>query len=655
MNSLTKESQSAVSQLKGPILIIGASGFVGANLFNYINNVRSDVIASIRTEKGWRLESVSEDQVCKIDINDAASIESAMNHIKPKTIYNCSAFGAYSFEDQQHKIYQTNLDGTIKLINVLRNHNIHSFIHAGSSSEYGLNSHAPTEEMACMPDSDYSISKLAASNYINLVGKKNGFPGISLRLYSVYGPLEDSSRLIPTLIKKGLKKSYPRFVNKNISRDFIYVQDVCNAFVMAALNINPSIYGEIFNIGSGEKTTIENLAYVAKNTFDIIEDPQFGSLENRKWDLSNWFSNPSKAKDILGWEAKTSIQTGLNKTVEWTKDFPISQKTITSKKITAKNNKSISAIIACYKDESAIPIMYEELSLVFKKIKVDYEIIFVNDCSPDNSRNVIQEISKNDHKVLGVNHSRNFGSQIAFISGMVIASKDAVVLLDGDLQDPPFLIEKFYEKWIEGNDVVYGRRVKREMGRITEFQYKMFYRILSKYSYLDIPRDAGDFSLLDKKVVKLILSFPEKDIFLRGVRAYIGLKQTGVDYIRPERRFGKSTNNFMKNIDWAKRGIFSFSNSPLALLSTGGMLLLLISIMMILTFIALRVLFPDQAPEGATSILVSIFTFGALNILAIGIVGEYIGKILIEVKQRPRLIRESIIKNGEEDHLNDIL
>jgi dolichol-phosphate mannosyltransferase len=111
----------------------------------------------------------------------------------------------------------------------------------------------------------------------------------------------------------------------------------------------------------------------------------------------------------------------------------------------------------------------------------------------------------------------------------------------------------------------------------------------------------------------------------------------------------------MKNIDWAKRGIFSFSNSPLALLSTGGMLLLLISIMMILTFIALRVLFPDQAPEGATSILVSIFTFGALNILAIGIVGEYIGKILIEVKQRPRLIRESIIKNGEEDHLNDIL
>ena len=187
---------------------------------------------------------------------------------------------------------------------------------------------------------------------------------------------------------------------------------------------------------------------------------------------------------------------------------------------------------------------------------------------------------------------------------------------------------------------------QKENERIVEFQYKMFYKVFSKFSYLDIPRDTGDFSLLDKKVVKVILNFQEKHLFLRGIRAYVGFNQVGVEYFRPERRFGKSTNNFFKNIDWAKKGIFSFSNSPLAFLTASGFILLIISFILIMTFIILRIIYPDIAPEGATTILVSIFTFGALNILAIGIVGEYIGKILIEVKQRPRLIRESIIRNG---------
>ena len=153
--------------------------------------------------------------------------------------------------------------------------------------------------------------------------------------------------------------------------------------------------------------------------------------------------------------------------------------------------------------------MYKELSSVFKKLKIEYEIIFVNDCSPDHSKELILKISKNDPRVVGINHSRNFGSQMAFVSGMEIAKGDSVVLLDGDLQDPPKIIEKFYEKWEEGYDVVYGVRAKREMKRIVEFQYKMFYKVFSKFSYLDIPRDAGDFSLLDKKVVKVILNFQE--------------------------------------------------------------------------------------------------------------------------------------------------
>ena len=172
-----------------------------------------------------------------------------------------------------------------------------------------------------------------------------------------------------------------------------------------------------------------------------------------------------------------------------------------------------SDLIACYKDNQAIPIMYERLKATFTKLNIDFEIIFVNDCSPDDTEEVIRAISRNDRRVLGISHSRNFGSQSAFKSGMEIASKNACVLLDGDLQDPPELIEQFVQRWRDGYDVIYGRRVKREASLFMQFAYKAFYRVFDYFSYVPIPHDAGDFSLMDKRVVEAILRFPERDLF----------------------------------------------------------------------------------------------------------------------------------------------
>ena len=229
--------------------------------------------------------------------------------------------------------------------------------------------------------------------------------------------------------------------------------------------------------------------------------------------------------------------------------------------------KIISAIIACYKDNQAIPIMYDRLKAVFNKIDVGYEIIFVNDGSPDNTEEILKKLTENDEKVIGINHARNFGSQMAFTSGMEISKGDAIVFLDGDLQDPPEIIEDFYYKWQEGFDVVYGVRVKREVNMLMQFSYKLFYRIFRKMSYVSIPLDAGDFSLIDRKVVEVLKQFPERDRFLRGLRAWVGFKQTGIPYTRPERMFGKTTNNFLKNLNWASKGVFSFSFVPLQLIS----------------------------------------------------------------------------------------
>jgi dolichol-phosphate mannosyltransferase len=302
--------------------------------------------------------------------------------------------------------------------------------------------------------------------------------------------------------------------------------------------------------------------------------------------------------------------------------------------------------------------MYERLKKIFAELEIDHEIIFVNDDSPDGSEEVIRELSGRDRHVVGISHSRNFGSQAAFRSGMEIATMNACVLLDGDLQDPAELIGAFVSKWKEGFEIVYGRRVKREASLLARFAYKMFYRIFDTFSYLDIPHDAGDFSLIDRRAVKAMLRYGERDFFLRGIRASVGFKQTGIDYNRPKRMFGRSTNNFLRNVGWAKKGILAFSYTPLSALSFFGTLLFALTVLLGAAQFASRLLFPMAAPKGATTIILSILFFGSLNLLGIAIVGEYIAKILEETKRRPHFIRNSIIRHGEvrsaEEPLGDV-
>jgi dolichol-phosphate mannosyltransferase len=308
----------------------------------------------------------------------------------------------------------------------------------------------------------------------------------------------------------------------------------------------------------------------------------------------------------------------------------------------------ISCIIACYKDEQAIPIMYQRIVTTFNKIEAEYEIIFVNDSSPDQSLEAILELSAKDSNVIGINHRRNFGSQSAFLSGMKVSTGDAVVLMDGDLQDPPELIEEFFKKWQEGNNVVYGVRNKREVSFITQFLYKSFYKIFNKVASFKVPVDAGDFSLIDRESVNEILNFKEFDIFLRAIRAYIGGKQIGVPYFRPERMFGKSTNNFFKNIGWATKGILSVSRVPLTLVSFVGAVLFLIGLITSIVFLFLFSL--GRVEIGSEIIILAIIlniSIGLISLVSIAAIGEYVGRILEETKHRPRYLVASYIKNGE--------
>ncbi len=638
----TREIPQLAAALEGPIAVFGAGGFIGANIVHALSAHRGDVYAvTHQSFRPWRLNDIEQRCIIKCDINSQQEVVDLFRTFKFRTVLFFAAYGAYAKQADGALIYQTNVLGLFNVLSAAEEQGVRAFVHAGSQSEYGTNCAGSAEDWELQPNSHYSVSKVAAAYMIRYWGQQRSLPAVNLRLYSAYGPWEESDRLIPALVQKGLSGAYPPLVDPEISRDFVYVADVVRAALLAALRGVESAKGESINICSGRKTTIRQVAMAARDLFGLDTEPAWGSMGNRAWDLKDWYGDPELAKAKLGWESTTSFERGLALTTEW---FSANQGLVPTVylPVDVLSPVRITAVIACYKDAQAVPLMHERLTAVFRSMQVEYEIVFVNDASPDNTAEVASAIAAKDPRVIVIEHSRNFGSQSAFLSGMSIATGNAVVLMDGDLQDPPELIPQFFEKWHrEGYDVVYGRRVRREASVLMGLAYKGFYRLFRQMAHISVPVDAGDFSLIDRKVVDQMLLLPETDQFLRGLRAWVGFRQTGVDYVRPERMFGVSTNNLLRNLRWARKGIFSFSYAPLEFLLFGGLALIALAALALVGTIAIR-LYDPAVPRGITTIVALILGFGGLQLFATAIVGEYVGKILEETKKRPKFIVRSI-------------
>ena len=637
----TDADREQARKLQGPIWVVGASGFIGAKLFFSLARLRPDVFAVSRhVESSWRLLHCPYPNRITLDVTVARDVEAAVKKHRPRTVFNLSAYGAYERQSAADRIHDVNYHGTFNLITALQESGCDAFVQAGTSSEYGLNCAGPAESAALEPNSDYAVSKVAASYLLGYHGRIKQFPCAHLRLYSVYGPWEERDRLVPTLVRLGLQGQYPPLVNPAITRDFLYVDDCTRAFVDAALVACRQQPGHTFNIATGAKTSLAGITGLVRELFAIPAEPVFGAMPNRKWDLANWYGEPARARAELGWTSRVTLAEGLALTTAWEK---LAAPHVRFGVVAPKAEK-LSAIVACYRDHQAIPVMHERLTKVFTTLGVDYEIIFVNDRSPTEDEVVIRRLCEDDSHVVGVSHSRNFGSQSAFLSGMEIATGDAVILLDGDLQDTPETIEAFYREWKKGHDVVFGIRVKREAAWYMQIFYKAFYRVLRHLSEVEMPVDAGDFSLIDRKVVDHLLQFPERDVFVRGLRAWVGFKQTGVPYVRPERMFGRTTNSMFKNIWWAKKAIFSFSLKPLHYIQGLGFAIFALSMALSLFYLVYYLLHPPEGARGITTIVLLVLGLGGIQLLSLSILGDYLGKVLEETKGRPRYIRARIFK-----------
>lgn len=302
------------------------------------------------------------------------------------------------------------------------------------------------------------------------------------------------------------------------------------------------------------------------------------------------------------------------------------------------NSIDISVIIPIYNEHQIINILYERLKTSVTKITHNYEFIFVNDGSKDSSLVELIKLSKIDKQVFYINFSRNFGHQIAVTAGLDMCKGEAVVIIDGDLQDPPEIIPELYNKYKEGYDVVYAKRATRKGESIfKKVTAKLFYRILRKITTIDIPLDTGDFRLINKKVVAYLKQMPEQNKFLRGQIAWLGFNQTQVLFNRDERKYGETAYPLSKMLNFAIDGITSFSDKPLLFVSKMGLLISFFSFLIILYAIYSHFIL-HQTITGWTSLIISTMFIGGIQLLSIGIIGEYISRINKNVKNRPLYI-----------------
>jgi len=315
----------------------------------------------------------------------------------------------------------------------------------------------------------------------------------------------------------------------------------------------------------------------------------------------------------------------------------------------------LSIVIPIYNEEENIQLLFDRLVSAGPLWRESFEVIFVDDGSSDSSVELIRQIIEKDERFKLIKLSRNFGHQAAITAGLNNAIGDAVIIMDGDLQDPPEELPRFLEKWREGYHVVYAIRAKRKESWFKRMAYYWFYRIMALISEIDIPLDSGDFCVMDRAIVDVLKNdFPERNRFVRGLRAYSGFKQIGIKYERAERSAGEVKYTFRKLVNLALDGLFDFSLIPLQIAIYLGLTISVLSFLSGFFLIIQRItdwkifgFSPTDVP-GMASLGVGIFFLGGITLMVLGIIGNYVGRIYMEVKKRPTYIIEELVgKNGK--------
>ena len=305
--------------------------------------------------------------------------------------------------------------------------------------------------------------------------------------------------------------------------------------------------------------------------------------------------------------------------------------------------QNISYVLPIYNEEDNVELFYKELCNTLKPSKnYTYELIFINDGSKDSSLAKLAKIAKKDKRVVLLNLSRNFGHQAAITAGLDYADGNAVIIMDTDLQDPPAVSLKLIEKWQEGYDVVYAQRKSRQDGWFKKLSANLYYRILSNSADITIPRNTGDFRLMDHRVVVELRKFREYNRYMRGLVSYLGFKQVALPFDRHARHAGESGWPLKKMVKFAADGMLGFSTTPIKFMNNMGLVIALLSFLAFILVGLIKIADPSKLVPGWAFIVMSIFFIGGVQLIMMGVLGSYIGRTYSEVQRRPLYIIDSI-------------
>jgi polyisoprenyl-phosphate glycosyltransferase len=308
----------------------------------------------------------------------------------------------------------------------------------------------------------------------------------------------------------------------------------------------------------------------------------------------------------------------------------------------------ISILAPLYNEKDTFPLLVERLNKVMEASSLKIEVVLVDDGSKDNTAELMAALALADKRYHCVFLARNHGHQNAVTAGMAKAEgTEGVFIIDGDLQDPPELLEEFYSYLKKDYDVIYAVRKKRKESWLKRTAYSAFYRLLKSISYIDIPLDSGDFSMVSRRIVDIMNKMPEESRYLRGMRTWVGFKQIGVEYERDSRAAGESKYSLKLLFRLAYNGIFNFSEAPIKFVSSMGVATFGIATLYLLNVIFKKFFIQDYVPEGFTALLFVIILFAGVQLIALGIIGEYVLRIFFQVKKRPLFLIKKEIKNGE--------
>jgi polyisoprenyl-phosphate glycosyltransferase len=310
------------------------------------------------------------------------------------------------------------------------------------------------------------------------------------------------------------------------------------------------------------------------------------------------------------------------------------------------NPIDISIIVPLYNEEAVFEKLIQRLTNVISKTSFNCEVILINDGSSDKTAELIELICKKDKRFTGVLLSRNHGHQLAVSAGLAnVRAKKGAMIIDGDLQDPPELVNEFYKLLISGYDVIYAIRKNRKESFFKKLAYAGYYRLQKKISSFNIPIDSGDFSMLSRRVVDTINAMPEQSRYLRGMRAWVGFKQIGYEYDRDERQAGETKYSWNKLFELAFNGIFNFSDFPVKFITRMGFVTVLFSLFYFV-YNLYRKIYYNDVPQGFTATILAIILFSGVQLISLGLIGEYVLRIYNQVRNRPLFVIDRIIKDG---------